>query len=403
MMNLLAAEPNYAWKQNPFLILNNFLNRCRQAELLERRRQKRLRQKEQKAKEQTNGEKTDTKEDITDLSELGPTTEISSPVTTSDNETASQSYTVSPSVEPVEFLITEKDSHIATAQSGIGAGYSEAGTSQNIERRIAPLVARRHVIKMRRPVQKSQRSAPNGFHTDQNPQISKFGAIQKHAAHRDSRVVPVLNNNKVWTRKPKSENEGESLKNRLQREVLNQPDQNTCEVMIGSISVVLGNSSDQQQDENLAVARDSSTSQHLMMPKKISLQEKPIKPDSVSMKPDPAQSGTSRSTVKLWRPVNRHETGGSMPVQSGNREPESAMGTEKGNDLDLSDECVRSDTMDIDSSNSVNNFTSHIEEERPSLGGFPFSSCAAEAFLAESKFNLTPFKCLYPVFENYYW
>ena len=361
---------------------------------MERRRQKKLRQKEQKAKEQTNGEKTDTKEDITNnMSEAGPTAEISSPVTTTDDETATQSY----AVEPVELLYAEKYSVIPTAQYG----YSEAGTSQHVERRIAQGVARRHIIKMRRQVPKSQRSAPNGFHTDQNPQISKFGTIQKHAVHRDSRVFPAVNNNKVWTPKPKSENEGESLKSRLQREVLNQPDQNmNCEVMIGSISVTLGNSSDLLQVENLAVARDSCTSQHPKpkpkpkpKPRKTSIQEKPIKPDSVSMKrPDPAHGGTSRSTVKHWRPVNRHESGGSMTVQSGNRESEAGVGTEKGNDLNhLSNEsCVRSDAMDI-------HFTSQMEE-RPSIGGFPYSSSAVEAFLAQSKFNLDPhifLKCVF--------
>ena len=328
------------------------------------------------------------------MSEVVPTAEISSHVATTICETATQSDAIAPSVEPIELSNTEKDSANTTAQSGIGAGYSEAGTSQNVERRVAYGAGCRHLIKMRRQVPKSQRGAPNGFHADQNPQISKFGAIQKHATHRDPRAVPVVNNNKVWTRKPKSENEGESLKSRLQREVLNQPDQNmNCEVMIGSISVTLGNSSDQLQGENLVVARDSCTSQH-PMPKKTYIQEKPIKPDSVSMKPDPAQSGTNRSTVKLWRPVNRQETGGSMPVQSGNRESEAGVATEKGNDLTLSDEsCIRSCAMDINSSTGVNNFASQMKE-RPSVGGFQFSSCAAEAFLAQSKFNVNPcFKC----------
>lgn len=379
----LADKDAEALRCHKLLVEEEEAAQKRQAELLERRRQKKLRQKEQKAKEQTNGEKTDSKEDITNMSEVVPTAEISSHVATTVCETATQSYAISPSVEPIELSNTEKDSANTTAQSGIGAGYSEAGTSQNVERRVAQGVGCRHLIKMRRQVPKSQRGAPNGFHADQNPQISKFGAIQKHATHRDPRAVPVVNNNKVWTRKPKSENEGESLKSRLQREVLNQPDQNmNCEVMIGSISVTLGNSSDQLQGENLVVARDSCTSQH-PMPKKTYIQEKPIKPDSVSMKPDPAQSGTNRSTVKLWRPVNRQETGGSMPVQSGNRESEAGVATEKGNDLTLSDEsCIRSCAMDINSSTGVNNFASQMKE-RPSVGGFQFSSCAAEAFLAQ--------------------
>lgn len=368
-------------------VLNYFLNCHRQAELLERRRQKKLRQKEQKAKEQTNLEKTDAKEDTANMSEGVPTAEISSPVATTDFETATQSYVVPPSVEPVELSNTEKDSANTAAQAGIGAGYSEASTSQNVERRVAQGVFRRHLIKVRKQVPKSQRATPNGFHAEQSPQISKFGAIQKHPIHREPRGVLVVNNNKVWTRKPKSENEGESMKSRLQREVLNQPEQHmNCEVMIGSISVTLGNSSDQQLGENMAVARDNCTSQHPMT-KKNYVQEKPIKSDPVSTKPDPAQNGINRSTVKLWRPVNRNETGGSMPIQSGSRESDAGVATEKGNDQTKADESSASScAVDNNSSKGMNNLASHMKEVS-SVGAFQISSRAAEAFLSQSKLN----------------
>ncbi|KAI8007409.1 hypothetical protein LOK49_LG07G00376 [Camellia lanceoleosa] len=112
------------------------------------------------------------------------------------------------------------------------------------------------------------------------------------------RSAQVINGNKIWTRKPKSENDGENLKSRLQKEAVNQADQN-CEVMIGSISVTLGSCTAQQPSDSLG--------EHAMS--KYSGDEKTVKSDTV-------QGVSNRSVVKLWRPVSRHETRGPMPVQS---------------------------------------------------------------------------------------
>ncbi|KAK9292507.1 hypothetical protein L1049_020480 [Liquidambar formosana] len=198
--------------------------------------------------------------------------------------------------------------------------------------------------------------------------------MPKHGTHRDSRAAPV-NGNKVWTRKPKLENHGGNLNSRGQKEVANQSAQNkNCEVLIGSISVTLGNSNGPQQSNSLAGARDDGAGGH-PMPRKSNGLEKSIKPDAV-------QCGMTRSTIKLWRPVSRGETRGPTSVQSDNREPEVDVVTGKGNDVS-SESCLRSCARNNNSSGSEKNSPTLVEETPCPGEGFCFSSQAAEAFLAQ--------------------
>jgi hypothetical protein len=280
---------------------------------LEKRRKKKLRQKEHKAKEQKHGEKVDAKEGIGNTLETLPML----PAETSSLATACDSDMPDP--EKLSDQVPSSSEPFQHANSEVGldseSGYSCEFTGQNVERRTVQGSGRRHVVVSRWQLpSKSQRGVPNGFHSGLNSQASKLGAIQKHGIHRDSRPGPVGNSNKIWSRKPKPEIDGEVLKARVLEEAINQPDQiKNHEVLIGSICVTLGNCG--QEGNSLARAGEDCLAEH-QVPKKTDIQEKPINPDSS------LQSGTNRSTIKLWRPVSRHGSKCPMPVQNGNAEYE---------------------------------------------------------------------------------
>lgn len=332
----------------------------RQAELLERKRQKKLRQKEQKLKEQVNGETEDLKVPANTLN--------SSPSGESSSSNTLETLTdhVPSLLEPIQSSITEEDADTET-QNGFSSEQSDSGTYSNVEHQTAHRSGRRILVISRWQVPKSQRGGRNGFHANQNPQVLKAELVQKHGAPREARSAQVINGNKIWTRKPKSENDGENLKSRLQKEAVNQADQN-CEVMIGSISVTLGSCTAQQPSDSLG--------EHAMS--KYSGDEKTVKSDSV-------QGVSNRSVVKLWRPVSRHETRGPMPVQSDGGESREDIITRKGNYETVSNEsCLRSCALDGNGNGneSEDNNSHPLVEESVQPEDCPFSSHAAKAFLA---------------------
>ncbi|KAL7003437.1 hypothetical protein U1Q18_004593 [Sarracenia purpurea var. burkii] len=352
----------------------------RQAELLERKRQKKLRQKEQKVKEQANGESADSKDVTADALESSPSAETSS--SSAEFESSSNALeTIAdhgpPLLEAVQTLNTEEDAADVEVQFGFSNEYFDSGTFPNIERRTARGNGHRHLVISRWQVPKSQRSARNDSHSSQNPQVLKLEPMQKHSVQGDPRAAPVINGYKVWTRKPKSENEGEGLKSRLLKETINQTDQNkNSEVMIGSISVTLGSCIPQQQADGLAEAQDHSSTDHAIS--KNSGQEKATKSDHI-------QAGLNRSTVKLWRPVSRQDTRGLMPVQSGSEESrENVIIIGKGNDRMVpSESCLGSCASDDNNSYEGGNNSPLLVEGSVQPNGSLFSSHAAKAFLAQ--------------------
>ncbi|GJR05316.1 hypothetical protein Tco_0528300 [Tanacetum coccineum] len=77
--------------------------------------------------------------------------------------------------------------------------------------------------------------------------------IKQAHKHREQKAA-VSNGSKVWTKKHKPENgSGEFVKMRVQNDAINQTDQSNCQLMIGSISVTVRNSSGKQKVDNLAV------------------------------------------------------------------------------------------------------------------------------------------------------
>ncbi|XP_047322216.1 uncharacterized protein LOC124926095 [Impatiens glandulifera] len=286
----------------------------RQAELLERKRQKKLRQKEQqKAKDSTNVEKADTV--TVDTSEYSPPAETASPPFASESSSGSSETEGNNSLplllpDPIERHLDEE----VDIEAQVGFSNDSSSTCQHIDhQRTTQGSNRRYPVIPRRQVPKSQRNGRNGFYANQNHHHHHNGMkpeqpSQRHnstttTSSRDMRSGPVVNSNKVWTRKSKTGNdEGVNVELlRLQKEVEKEAVQrnNNCELMIGSISVTLDN---------------YSCSPNNRLDSTAAAEKNVVKIDSSS-------SCSSRSTVKLWQPVNRQGSKGPMAVQSGINEP----------------------------------------------------------------------------------
>ncbi|KAI8553885.1 hypothetical protein RHMOL_Rhmol05G0051100 [Rhododendron molle] len=174
-----------------------------QAELLERRRLRKLWQKEQRVKGQANGVKVDLKDISADLLDNSPSAEISS-----SNALQTTAEHVPSPFKPVQTCSAEEDDN-TEAQSGFNCERSDLGTFPNAERQTVHGNGRRPRWQMR----KSQSFGRNGFYSTQNPQVR--------------------------IRKPKMENEGKSMKSMLLTEDVAKADQHKTSEMMGFISVSL--------------------------------------------------------------------------------------------------------------------------------------------------------------------
>ncbi|KAL2920717.1 Zinc finger and BTB domain-containing protein 17, partial [Bienertia sinuspersici] len=300
----LADKDAEALRYQKLLVEEEEAAQKRQAALLEKKRQKKLRQKEQRAKEQATAETDDSPED----SSTSPT---SSHVDTPDSilEVPEVLHNTTLSSEPVQIIYVEADidkSHeneYPDFDTSLNV-YPDLGTYQNFDHRTLHRSSRRYTANSRWQAPKLQR-APNGFHTSHNYQASKLGTIQKHASSRDSRISGV----KVWTPKPKSDTDEENCRTRLQTEAPNVREQDKKhEVLIGSISVTIGNHNNMQQDDHPGRTPESSAVE-LSTPSENGSHERSVKTEAV-------QGTANPSTVKLWRPVSRHDNGAQLPIQN---------------------------------------------------------------------------------------
>ncbi|KAK8340652.1 hypothetical protein V6Z11_A08G114200 [Gossypium hirsutum] len=309
----------------------------RQVELLERKRQKKLRQKEQKAKE------------------LRPW-EMEEVISTDQ---------VLPALEPIPFPNPEEGVDYRV-QTEFYNRYCEPGTSQNGEKRVEQVDGcQQKVVARWKTPPKSQRVVLNGFHANQNSHGFKSGGTNKHGTNRE-RIAAMGNSNKMWSRKPKAIDDGDSLQIKAGKQATNQPDQNkNPELIIGSISVPLG--------KNLGETHDRCPAE--CQPKN-NVQERFSKHDHV-------QIVANRSTIKFWRPVSRQERKSSLPVQNGIRDVEVEVIAENdGVQISSSESYRRSSAVDGSDGVLRMNLSSTLKESvQP--GGLQFDSNAAKAFLAE--------------------
>lgn len=370
---------------------------CRQAQILERKRQKKLRQKEQKARErlendaEINGNISSTGDDVSP-GEASLTTcdfEAHSAGVFADHDSSPLVTYHCPDTNVGVDNDTDQNVERRTSQGGTRSGY-DCDSDQNVERQSSPGHHHRRTMAARRQgLPKSQRTIATGLYASQNSQMSKFGVIQKYRNNRDQRAAPVVNSCKVWSRKPKAETDAVVIKAGLPKELGNSKNH---EVLIGSVSVKLGNCSQSQGD--LVTSQADSLVENLT--EQITTQEKPIKPDSF-------QGGNSRLRVKLWRPVSQHGAKDPSPLQSGGTEAVAVYGKDYQN---LSAQS-RLRLCNVDGGNigsGKNN--SHIGDKVDSES-FRLSSHDAKAFLARSKLftklYILVFFLLCSIDSNYAW
>ncbi|KAG9441296.1 hypothetical protein H6P81_017150 [Aristolochia fimbriata] len=257
----------------------------RQAELLERKRLKKLRQKEQKAKEQ-----------IIEAPRVNSVSETSSPEASS----SLVEMFVGPMKSDVDL---NTDACAGSVENDLDNPCGNSGRHMGSLDQ-AQGIGRRHLGVARRAL-KPSRTASNGYHSGPTL-VSKPSTSQKRPASSS-------NSHKVWTRKTKTESEGENSSLSVQHTVREQLDQNDkCEVLIGSISVAI---------------KDGNANEH--HPQRLpNTQEKHAKVDGIP-------NGGVRSVGKFWRPVGRQEVGVSNTAPSNKKGVEgvvlakiSAMGSD---------------------------------------------------------------------------
>ncbi|XP_042505291.1 uncharacterized protein LOC122081932 isoform X2 [Macadamia integrifolia] len=379
----LADKDAEALRCHKLLVEEEEAARRRQAELLERRRLKKLRQKEQKSREQTEGDKEDSRDGSPDAlyDVVSPTEKKTIPEAAPNlHSQEGQLGPVSSFLEPVGHLRydVEADTGCQTWFSGPDVEITSHNRSSDNYQTADPQMQQRggwwQPIVAQRQFSKPQRGMPIGLHSAQN--ALKLGAVQKHGTYREQRTASMANGQKVWTRKTKPE-VGEDLRSRIRRELVDQSDNNdNCELLIGSISVTLGDCSTMCQVDTTVAALDQCMTEYVP-PRRNHIVEKPIKPDS-------GQGGTNQQMAKLWRLVGRHELGDSMHFQGDKREDEVSVTSGLFTNQNPSNESYLAHcSMDDDSSGSIRDSPMLLEGNASSRRPKLFSRRAAEAFLVQ--------------------
>ncbi|XP_073315353.1 uncharacterized protein [Primulina huaijiensis] len=331
----------------------------RQAELLERKKQKKLRQKEQKYKEhlyEGNGYLNVTVDAVD-----GPVLAEASAATPSPSD----SNSISPNADNfIQSYLDSLQNCSKEEETDI-----EAQLDFNTERiilddfqTIGPGVNdHQHVAINNWQVPKSHKAGRNGFVVRKNLQALKPEATQKL---RHTKGQALVNGNKVWTRKFKPNNAGESLKAAMPGEISCQTEDTDSEVMIGSISVALKVRDSRKHECHPDESIGTPSMEHAILNKNIMMEE--------LTKGDSVQSGTKGEAIST------------SPVESGSEEPGVMCGILSTNDrFSSSERCVPSHSIEDDDDCDIRNDTCLLSGETPQQECAPFSSITAKEFLAQ--------------------
>ncbi|XP_031502244.1 uncharacterized protein LOC116265641 isoform X1 [Nymphaea colorata] len=177
----------------------------------------------------------------------------------------------------------------------------------------APYVSGKRYLNMaRRQAIRQPRYVPNVLTSGpENGSVSKSVSIQKHGVFKDQRVTSQTNSHKVWTRKLKVEDDRDDIDKEGKREVHELREQKKdCEVLIGSISIALSgtNVARQDGDDTTAAAEPQpqnciDTNQLGPQPTGNQLATKRTSLSDKKGKSDSGQTHVGHCKVKLWRPV----------------------------------------------------------------------------------------------------
>ncbi|MFS8013610.1 putative transcription factor C2H2 family [Helianthus anomalus] len=226
----LADKDAEALKCQKLLVEEEEAAQRRQAELLERKRQRKIRQKEQRARDQSNDMKV----------ELSTASDLFESIPSAENS----GRQISPEIDS---LIPDGNGNVASPFDLIQLSSNEE-TFDHLDSAANKLNNSSQHFIARWQVPKSQRNGRNGRHNNnQNGNYVKWEPAHKHREQRGN------NGGKIWTKKPKPES-GVTVKSRVDSDANNQTAQNGCQLMIGSISVTVRNSTTNQPHVNSSVA-----------------------------------------------------------------------------------------------------------------------------------------------------
>ncbi|XP_072978724.1 uncharacterized protein [Typha angustifolia] len=332
----LADKAAEALRCQKLLVEEEEAAQKRQVELIEKKRMKKLKQKEQKLKDlQTPGS----------VEGHSGSDGLPSPRPLSESEMYALEV-------PISLNLPWTVDHDVDSDLNLQLEPEDVDHNLDNEMRLAsefrqPIASQRQIFRSARPVH-------NGFNS--GPIIATWSSVpMKYANYKDPKTFT----HQIWTRKTKPENETDCsdlvVENRNQL-VLNE----TCEVLIGSINVTLGDNSALHQN-------DSCTSGNY--------QKKLAQSDS-------SLNVNNLSEVKVQRPVGWHENGDSAKAN--------------GNDVK-----IEKDNLSSETANPIlvgcfpsygaheNNLESYVKDSTAAHmtsdlhGPILFSSKYAEAFLSQ--------------------
>ncbi|XP_010935860.1 uncharacterized protein [Elaeis guineensis] len=327
----------------------------RQAELLERKRMKKLRQKEQKAKDLT----TDVNNNVSSPGTVEcPSGSTGTPSPRAPSE--SELYTREASFHEDLCSLEPAGSPDPDAEANIRVNMHNEDADQNMDYQKQMEDSTRQPATVQYLPSKPARTFRNGFNSGHSPS-SKCSISVKHVNYKDPKSVSLANWHKIWTRKSKPDNE-EGFSDRVNRKHRDQPVIiDNSEVLIGSISVTLGQRHNHCQDSSLLRAgRDK---------------EKLAKADSI-------MTDINHSGAKMWKPVAHQENRDCATIRSEKRENKMDEHTaETASQISPDKNCLASGGMDDSGFERCEDML--VVHRSPILSGpMLFSSKDAEAFLA---------------------
>ncbi|XP_017223908.1 uncharacterized protein LOC108200310 [Daucus carota subsp. sativus] len=354
----------------------------RQAELLERKRLRKLRQKEQKTKGRSCKETT-VLTSAADILETVPSAESSTPPqseadlhavssppqsevdlhsSSSPPQSEGDLHTSSSLphsegdlheledhssvIEPVHIFNNEVNGHI-NIEGGYNSELVDIGRAKNVELPESQDSNNQQIVDSKLQVLESK-SEQNACHPSHSLDVVKPDPIQAQAPPNDLMVAPV-NGSDISTGKGTVENGRECVSALLHEREISQTDHTSCEVMIGSITVTLRNCTTQKQhDDSQSESLHENCSIDHVTCENVGAHYKQIKPES-----------TMNNTLIS---NDRHEVESEFVVQTG----VTGVGT-------MPDKCSHA-SSEVDSDSKQNDF---IQPAKVAL-----SSHSARAFLA---------------------
>ncbi|KAF8040574.1 hypothetical protein BT93_B2720 [Corymbia citriodora subsp. variegata] len=362
----LADKDAEALRFQKLLVEEEEAAQRRQAEILERKRQKRLRQKEQKAKEHKNGKKVNL-EDSFDIIENEALSDVPGNLSSSELDVC---ITDAPSDSVLSLLEVPQLPDFEN-ESGLGSDYPDFNNFQNVEPQRVLGGSHQHIRNTSWHVPRKQRPVPGALHEFHGSSSSKPEFKHKHV-NQDSRTAYMLNNKKVWSRKLKPEKEDKNLKFRIHEAFSPAGPDKKRELLIGSIAVALRSPCSQEDSGDLGEIENGY---------RVECQVQKQDVHSLSSRPDTPQCSTNQLRGKLWRPVSRNGVKDSV-LENGNRVSEGDENAAvKGDCQTLADENLLISTRVNGGDHGNEDGSAQARAENP--GNLEFSSHSARVFLAE--------------------